>query len=254
MTDPQLREFTVPVAGKTVLVSDASSAIGLAVVKALHDAGAGLIVAGMLPPERLTDQKHPILNLDGVQPVPLDIVDQVSLSEALSKVGGPLDIVVNTARHVRGGGVSEQANIVEQRRAFDVSAIGFTRLAQACAPMLAGRSHGAFVDLISSDALAGATDNAAFAAAEAARLSLLQSFRHEMRSAGVRVLSVFTGPVEDEHHQPVPPPKVAPARLAAAIVDALHQGREQSCVGDVASDAMARWLSDPMLYAREKNL
>lgn len=254
MTDPQLREFTVPVAGKTVLVSDASSAIGLAVVKALHDAGAGLIVAGMLPPERLTDQKHPILNLDGVQPVPLDIVDQVSLSEALSKVGGPLDIVINTARHVRRGGVSEQANIVEQRRAFDVSAIGFTRLAQACAPMLAGRSHGAFVDLISSDALAGATDNAAFAAAEAARLSLLQSFRHEMRSAGVRVLSVFTGPVEDEHHQPVPPPKVAPARLAAAIVDALHQGREQSCVGDVASDAMARWLSDPMLYAREKNL
>ena len=108
--------------------------------------------------------------------------------------------------------------IVEQRRAFEVAAIGLTRLAQSCGPMLAGRSHGAFVDIISSDALTGSADHAGFAAAEAARLSLLQAFRHEMREAGVRVLSIFTGPVEDEHHQSIPPPKVAPHRLASATI------------------------------------
>lgn len=254
MSDPQLREFVVPVQGRTVLVSDARSAIGLAVVKVLHNAGAGLIVAGLPPPARGTDADHPVLNLPTVQTVPLDVADQVSLSEALSKIAGPLDIVINTARHVRGGGVSAGANIVEQRRAFEIAAIGLTRLAQGCGPMLAGRPHGAFVDLVSSDALVGSANHAGFAAAEAARLSLLQAFRHEMRAAGVRVMSVFTGPVEDEHHQSVPPPKVAPARLAAGILEALLQGREQTCVGDVASDAMARWLADPALYAREKNL
>lgn len=254
MTDPQLREFAVPVAGKTVLVSDASSAIGLAVVKALHAAGASLIVAGMPPPARCADAANPVLALEGVQQVQLSIADDTSLSEALSKVGGPLDIVINTARFVRGGGVSAQGNRIEQRRAFEVSALGFSRLAEACAPMLAGRPSGALVDIVSSDALSGSASHAAFAAAEAARHSLLQAFRHEMRSTGVRVLSVFTGPVEDEHHQSVPPPKVAPSRIAAAIVEALVQGREQTCVGDVASDAMARWLADPALYAREKNL
>lgn len=254
MTDAQLREFVVPVTGKTVLVSDARSAIGLAVVKALHDAGAGLIVAGMAPPDRGADETNPVLALPGVQPVPLDITDQTSVTEALSKVGGPLDIVINTARHVRSGGVSDHGNLVEQRRALDVAAMGFSRLAQATAPMLAGRSHGAFVDLIGSDAIAGSTSHAAFAAAEAARHALLQAFRHEMRHAGVRVLSVFTGPVDDEHHQSTPPPKVAPKRIASAIIEALGQGREQTCVGDVASDAMARWLADPALYVREKNL
>lgn len=254
MTDPQLREFVVPVAGKTVLVSDARSAIGIAAVKALHAAGAGLIVAGLQPPARGSDAGHPIHGLPGVQTVPLDIADQTSVTEALSKIGGPLDIVINTARHVREGGVSAHTNLVEQRRAFDVGPMGLTRLAQGCAPMLAGCPHGAFVDLISSDALAGSASHAGFAAAEAARLSLLESFRHEMRRAGVRVLSVFTGPVDDEHHQSVPPPKVAPDRLGAAIINALEQGREQTCVGDVASDAMARWLADPALYAREKNL
>lgn len=254
MTDPQLREFVVPVAGKTVLVSDARSVIGLAVVKALHEAGAGLIVAGMAPPARSADAGDPILSLPGVQTVTLDLSDQISVAEALRKVGGPLDIVVSTARHVRGGGVSEHGNLIEQRRAFDISAMGFSRLAQACAPMLAGRSHGAFVDILASDALSGSASHAAFAAAEAARHSLLQAFRHEMRGAGVRVLSVFTGPVDDEHHQTVPPPKVASSRIASAIVEALIQGREQTCVGEVANDAMTRWLADPALYAREKNL
>ena len=254
MTDPQLREFVVPIAGKTVLVSDARSAIGLAVVKALHEAGAALVVAGMAPPDRALGAGAEILSQEGVQQVPLDIADQGSVMEALSKIGGPLDIVINTARHVRAGGVSANANLVEQRRAFDVAAMGLSRLAQATGPMLAGRPHGAFVDLISSDALAGSASHAGFAAAEAARLALLQAFRAEMREAGVRVMTIFTGPVEDEHHQRVPPPKVAPGRIARSIVDALTQGREQTCVGDVAQDAMARWLEDPALYSREKNL
>jgi len=254
MTDPQFREFVVPIDGKTVLVSDARSAIGQAVVQALHDAGAGLVVAGMPPPGRATDRDLAALELENVQTVPLDPVDQGSVSEALSKIAGPLDIVVNTARHVRSGGVSVAPDTVDLRRAFDIAAVGLARLAQGCGPMLAGRPNGAFVDLASSHALTGAADQSSFAAAEAARLSLLQSFRHEMRASGVRVLSVFTGPVDDEDHQTVPPPKVPPARVASAIVEALQQGREQSCVGDVAKEAMERWLADPMLYSREKNL
>jgi len=254
MTDPQLREFVVPIAGRTVLVSDARSAVGHAVVKALHGAGAGLILAGLPGPARAPDAADAVLSLPGVQPLPLEITDQTSVAEALSKVPGPLDIVINTARHVRGGGVFHGGNAVEQRRALDVSVMGTMRLAQAVTPMLAGRPAGAFVDIVSSDALGGSASQAAFAAAEAARLSLVQTLRHEMRGIGVRVLSVFTGPVEDEHHQTVPPPRVAPGRLAAGIVDALLNGREQTCVGDIATDAMARWLADPALFIREKNL
>ena len=254
MNDPQWREFVIPVEDRTILVSDARSAIGRAVVQALHRAGARLIVAGMREPARMSDTTDAMLDLDGVQAVPLDITDSISIAEALSKIGGPLDLVINTARHVRSGGVSHNANLVEQRRAMEVSALGLMRLAQACSPMLAGRPNGAFVDIVSAHALSGDSQFAGLAAAEAARFSLLQSFRHEMRAAGVRVLSVFTGPTDDQDHQAVPPPKVAPTRLAAGIIDALANGREHTCVGDVATDAMQRWLADPALYAREKNL
>lgn len=254
MSDPQWREFVVPVEGRIALVSDARSAIGRAVVKELQARGAELVVAGLPGPSLAADATDAVFNLDRVQTIALDVTDATSVAEAASRIGGPLDIVINTARHVRTGGVSANPGLVEQRRAFEVSAMGLSRLASTFAPILAGRPNGAFVDILSSAALCGEAGQAGFAAAEAARHSLLQSLRHEMRATGVRVMSVFTGPVEDADHQHVPPPKVAPSRIASSVVDALLNGREQTCVGDVAQDAMERWLADPALFAREKNL
>lgn len=254
MTDRQWREFVVPVKDRIVLVSDARSAVGRATVHALRAAGASLVVAGLPPPGRTADLSDELLALDGVQPVPLDLVDPVSVAECISKIGGPLDIVVNTARFVRGGGVSHGGSASDQKRAMDVAVTGFLRLAQGCAPLLAGRPSGAFVDVLSAHALAPDAGFAVYSAGEAARHSLLQSFRHEMRSAGVRVLSVFAGPSDDEDHQSVPLPKVPPGRIANGIVDALEHGREQTCVGDFATDALNRWMADPALYMREKNL
>lgn len=254
MSDPQWREFIVPIEGRIALVSDARNAIGRAIVKELQARGAELVVAGLPGPALASDADDPVLALERVQTIALDVTDATSVAEAASRIGGPLDIVVNTSRHVRSGGVSANPGFVEQRRAFEVSAMGLSRLASTFAPMLAGRPHGAFVDVLSSAALGGDASQAGFAAAEAARHSLLQSLRHEMRGAGVRVMAVFTGPVEDSDHQALPPPKVAPSRIAASVAEALLNGREQTCVGDVAQDAMERWLADPALLAREKNL
>ena len=75
-----------------------------------------------------------------------------------------------------------------------------------------------------------------------------------MRPGGVRVMSVFTGPVDDDWRQHVPPPKVAPARIARAVVTALEEGREESFVGDVAEDIAARFLDDPKVLERELSL
>ena len=43
---------------------------------------------------------------------------------------------------------------------------------------------------------------------------------------GVRVLNVFPGPLDHEWEQRTPPPRVAPAAVAAAIVKALRDGVE----------------------------
>ena len=88
-------------------------------------------------------------------------------------------------------------------------------------------------------------------AAQAAAFSLSQTLRAEMRSAGIRVVNVFPGPIDDEWTQLVPPPKLAPAALAKAVVKALKDGVEDIYPGDVAQDLFAKWQDSAKVLERE---
>ena len=131
------------------------------------------------------------------------------------------------------------------------------RLAQAFGPALKGRSadgvaHAtAWVNLLSIYALANFPPHGTYSASKAAALSLAQCLRAELRAAGVRVLNVFPGPLDDEWSQNVPPPKLAPQALASAIVKALRDGVEDVYPGDIAQDWLARWRDNPKVLERE---
>ena len=90
-----------------------------------------------------------------------------------------------------------------------------------------------------------------FLASKAAALSLAQGLRAELRGAGIRVLNVFPGPIDDDWNQNLPPPKVAPKALAGAIVKALKDGVEDLYPGDIAQDWLARWRDNPKVLERE---
>ena len=131
------------------------------------------------------------------------------------------------------------------------------RLAQAFGPAMRARgadgvnSASAFVNLLSVYALMNWPAYGAHAAVEAACLSASQSIRAELRPGGVKVVNVFHGPLETEWFETVPPPKVTPAALANAVVDALRQGIEDAYVGDVAQDIRARLAVNPKALERE---
>jgi short-subunit dehydrogenase len=80
---------------------------------------------------------------------------------------------------------------------------------------------------------------------------LSHSLRAELRPGGVKVVNVFTGPLDIEWFQTVPPPKVAPRAVASAIVSALKRGLEDVFVGDVAEDIRQRLAANPKAVERE---
>ena len=49
----------------------------------------------------------------------------------------------------------------------------------------------------------------------------------------------------------MPAPEVSPRALARTVVSGLVEGLEEVACGDVAKDALARWLDDPALMERE---
>jgi NAD(P)-dependent dehydrogenase (short-subunit alcohol dehydrogenase family) len=138
---------------------------------------------------------------------------------------------------------------------MEAACFGPMRLAQALGPAMRARAadgdYGAcaWVNILSAYALAAPTGFAALGAAQAAGLSLAQSLRPELRP--LRVVNALVGPLDDEWHQDIPPPKVSPIALAQAVVRALRDGIEDLAIGDVARHLLARWKDNPALLARE---
>jgi len=64
-------------------------------------------------------------------------------------------------------------------------------------------------------------------------------------------MNVFFGPLETEWFQTVPPPKLAPAALANAVIRGLQRGLEDVFVGDIADDVRARLAVNPKALERE---
>lgn len=257
--DLQLRVFTASPKFRRVLVTDGRTAVGQTVAKALLKAGAKTVFLGNTDPLMRYVGQENIERMDGIEPVALNLTDTRNVQELAGQLGGRVDIVVNTAGFNRTGGVAFGGKLTDMQIGFDTEVSGLARLAQAFGPAMSGRSDdgvnsaAAFVDVASIYGLSGKAGFAGVAATSAARLSLIASLRGEMQNTGIRVVSVLTGPIDDDWHQNVPPPKTAPAQIARAVIDALTQGLEITCAGDVAKDILSRWQNAPLLTVREEN-
>jgi NAD(P)-dependent dehydrogenase (short-subunit alcohol dehydrogenase family)/uncharacterized OB-fold protein len=255
--DPQLRELTADPKFRRVLITDARNENSVALAKAFADAGATTIFVGEPEGWRPYPHRAALAAIANVAIVPLDVTDTQSVTELAGEIGGKTDILVNNARFIRPGGIMDRGDTVFARDEFETNVLGLMRLAQAFGPAMRNRgadgvnSAAAWVNILSVYAYANMRAYGVFSASNAAALSLSQCLRAEMAPGGVRVLNVYTGPTEDEWHQPLPPPKVAPSALARSVVAGLKDGLEDVYVGDVAKDLIERWRQGPKLLERE---
>jgi NAD(P)-dependent dehydrogenase (short-subunit alcohol dehydrogenase family)/uncharacterized OB-fold protein len=255
--DRQLREFTCDPKFRKVLITDGKTALGQALVHAFVKAKADLIWVGHSEPWKKFKGFEALEKIPQVTLLPLDLTDSKNVREMAAEIGVKVDIVVNNAEIHRPFGIGNRAGVETARAEMDVNYFGLLRLAQELGPVMRARgadgqsSAVAWVNLLSIYALANFPPHGTFSASKAAAHSLAQCLRAEMRPAGVRVVNVFPGPIDDEWNQLLPPPKVAPAALASAIVKALQDGVEDVYPGDVAQEWLARWRDNPKALERE---
>jgi NAD(P)-dependent dehydrogenase (short-subunit alcohol dehydrogenase family)/uncharacterized OB-fold protein len=255
--DRQLREFTCDPKFRKVLVTDGKTGVGQQIVRSLAKAGAELIWVGHAEPWKKFAGFDELQKISQVTLLPLDVTDSKNVREVAAEIGGKVDIVVNNAEHHRAFGIGNRPGVETARAEMDVNYFGLLRLAQELGPAMRSRgadgqsSAVAWVNLLSIYALANFPPHGTFSASKAAAQSLAQCLRAEMRPAGVRVINVFPGPIDDEWNQLQPPPKITPAALAAAITKALQEGVEDLYPGDVAQEWLARWRDNPKALERE---
>ncbi len=255
--DRQLREMTCDPRGRKILVTDGKTAVGRTVVEQLTAAGADIIWVGHAEPWKRFPSFDALSAIKQVGLVPLDVTDSQSVAKLAGEIGGKVDIVVNTAEFHRGFGIEARNGLDVARAEMDVNYFGLLRLAQSFGPALRARgadgdaSAVAWVNLLSIFALSNFPPHGTFSASKAAAYSLSQCLRAEMQPAGIRVINLFPGPIDDEWNQLILPPKLSPSALAAALVKALRESIEDVYPGDIAEDWLARWRDNPKVLERE---
>lgn len=238
-------EFNVHPAGRRVLVTDGRHATGPTMARALLQAGAASVHVGVADAWRPFPQRDALLAM-GAELVELDVTDTGSVHRLAASLGGQVEILVNTALHLRPA----TGGLVAAREEMETSYFGLLRLAWYFGPALQARaadgSHPAcaWVNIIGVDALAGTSP------AQAAVLAVAQGLRAGLRP--IRVINALVGALDDDWHQGLPPPKVSPPALAVAVVAALLAGTEDVAVGDIAHDRLARFIDNPAILARDR--
>jgi short-subunit dehydrogenase len=191
--------------GAAALVTGASSGIGEAFARALARRRVDVLLTALpREHERLDAIAHDLGDRHGVRcvTVALDLAERegpAALQAAADELEFEPDLVVNSAGLGHAGRFST-ADPDEQARMLHVNVEALVRLAGLYLPRMVERGAGSVVNVASTAAFQPMPYFAVYAASKAFVLSFGEALWAEHREAGVRVVTVCTGPVETAFH------------------------------------------------------
>ncbi len=216
-----------PFAGKTCVVTGASSGIGRAIAVRLSEAGGRVVLVGR-DEERLAEAKADCG--DAAQTAVLDLVDDDAVARFVDDLPAEVGVVVhNAALGIPGMSLEAPVSDLDRQFALNVRAPWvFNRTAMP--KVVAGKGQIAFIN---SGAGLGSKDYfAAYCITKFGLRAYADALREEVAPQGVRVISIFPGrvdtPMQDglleyEKRTTNKPALLTADDVAKATVDALSQ-------------------------------
>lgn len=175
------------------VVTGASSGIGAAIARELHSGGADVTLVARresllaaLAQELGSRCRYVVRDLTDSSPEWLD--------EVLRQ--GPVDVLVNNAGSQTAGPFID-SDFLARERMLALDLLTPIALARAVAPGMVARGAGVIVNVASLAALAPLAGMASYAAAKAGLAAFSESLGDELAAAGVHVLTVYPGPIDN---------------------------------------------------------
>jgi len=189
--------------GSTVLITGASSGIGLALSREFARAGAILAIASrneirLNQVARELQASHPQLRTPVI--IGSDVSDRESVHQMIEtciRQLGHIDILVNNAG-ISVYGDTSRTQLEEFRRVMDVNYFGALNCMLEVLPHMKRAADGLIVNVASLAALHGVPYLGAYSASKAALVALGQSLRAELKGSGVSVMNVYPNYTETE--------------------------------------------------------
>lgn len=181
---------------KVAIVTGASSGIGAATARRLHARGYTVYAAA-----RRLELMAPLAQA-GVRPVHVDLTDDTSVSEFVSRVlaeCGRVDVLVNNAGYGSLGAL-EDVPMAEARRQFDVNVFGLARLIQLVVPHMREQRSGRIINVSSIGGKVHVPLCIWYHATKFAVEGLSDALRLELAPFGIDVVVIEPGAINTEWH------------------------------------------------------
>jgi len=220
--------------GRSALVTGARRGIGLAIARELHARGAK-VYAGV---RDLSD-----IDEEPFAPVLLDITDPTQVAAAAERCGD-VSIVVNNAGVLTGTSPLDGDSLDNARYELAVNYLGPLAISRAFAPVLRNNGGGALVNVLSVLSWVAPPRFGTYCAAKSAAWAMTNTLRVMLRSQGTLVVAVDCGFVDTDMVAQIDAPKLSPAEVGRATVDAVTDGREEVLVDPFTKNVKASLHDD----------
>jgi NAD(P)-dependent dehydrogenase (short-subunit alcohol dehydrogenase family) len=224
---PLLKPLNPPITdwqGRSVWLIGASSGIGLATAKALHAAGARVVVSARKAEllQQFVDA-HP-----GAQAVVLDVADTAAIATAARYVQTQqgLDVVMYCAGYYQAMRAAE-FSLPEMLRHMDINYTGALRVLDAVLPELLPQQHGHISFISSVAGFRGLPRSLAYGPTKAALINLAEALHYDVSLHGIGVSLINPGFVETplvaNNDFPMPA-LITPEKAASEILKGWRKG------------------------------
>jgi gluconate 5-dehydrogenase len=183
--------------GETALITGGGTGIGLAIARAMHAAGARVVLVG----RRETELAAAAQSLGaGASAIVHDITQLASAPALLSRAAaeaGPITCLVNNAGiHLKKPAIETTPE--EFQMVLNTHIVGAHALTRAVAPGMMERKHGTILFTGSMASLFGIPLVIAYTAAKSAMVGMVKGYATEFSAHGVRVNCIAPGWIETE--------------------------------------------------------
>ncbi len=183
--------------GKTALVTGATGGIGAAIARALHGAGATVVLSGTR--ENVLEERVSELGSERALAVPANLADPDSVATLVPRAeeaaGKSIDILVNNAGITRDT-LAMRMKPEQWQEVLDVNLTAAFRLSQAVLKGMMKARWGRIINITSVVALTGNPGQTNYAAAKAGMIGMSKSLAREVAARGITVNCIAPGFIE----------------------------------------------------------